>query len=729
MGQGSKTDLRRQQHQQQQPIQQQQTRPERQRRRGGCMQRLLVGELRSYSTAFEGMAMLDTVATALIAGVINSGRAYPGAKVLSLTALDHDAYPPGSGLCTMVCVVRWCGPPGVAWVATDLDLAPSRFPESDVIAQGALPDGLVVEFHRAGLLHTPRMSSEASRPLPPPPRFVVAALRPHLCATVQVAPDGSVLRRCAQPSNACGKCDRIWRTSIRLIAPPTSTERCDLGTLTRDAVPAYVTRAIAKAIVSTLASTKSLSPAVAPADAPSARIHRSHQDAIGPQKHRPQQSRLQPPPQQQRHQQDAPPKETQPLCATRAPTRLASALLHDDDRSPKGPRVDPRDDDGGGDSSSSTNARTILPTAGLVIATRPAFATSPSIIVHARCAAAGCGAASRAGTGKIVRVECTAGCRVTFHRSCWRTMAIEPSDARPCMTPDCWGLWTRVTSTRRNADGSETPAYVEWARAPRRSPNPNRVQAHARKRHTLATIESATTAARRHESAASESQSNRNGTPTTTATESDDTYVGRIRRRRLRQNQSGPPHKRMESIKALGRPLVSEATEAGAATPVVVAGGARVKSALVEQEMTRAKRRLTTMPTMRGSAALGGATLLAKKARTPRSTKGPRADKNSDTACSGRALDSEDMAATPPPSTFDRVDKHEPAPVDLNGAWAAFFEWDHVPPSLVPEMPAARPSTDGLWTPPPLLVMTGGDTALCCPAAVWSCFCQRAMAA
>lgn len=693
------------------------------------MQRLLVGELRSYSTAFEGMAMLDTVATALIAGVINSSRAYPGAKVLSLTALDHDAYPPGSGLCTMVCVVRWCGPPGVAWVATDLDLAPSRFPETDVIAEGALPDGLVVEFHRAGLLHTPRLSSEASRPLPPPPRFVVAALRPHLCATIDVASDGSISRHCMEPSNACGKCDRIWRTSVPLITPPTQMERCDLRTLTRDAVPAYVTRAIAKAIVSTLTSNKSMASAVASADALSARIRRPRQGTVGPKKHQPEQSQSSQRQPQQQQQRDAPPKETRSVCAARASAHVPPPpLLRDDDQPPKGERANIGDVNSGCD---NTNARAVLPIPPADAVARSAAATSPSIVVHARCTAAGCAAVSRAGIGKIVRIECTAGCRVTFHRSCWRAMAIEPSDARPCMTPDCWGLWARVTSTRRGADGAEAPAYVEWARAAEHSPSP--VKAHTRKRHTPTVTESSSST-KQHGSAASkapmvapfEPRSNRNGT-TTTTTERDDTYVGRIRRRRLRQNQSGPPHKRMESIKALGRPLVGEAAETTKATPVVVAGGARAKSALAEQEMTRAKRRMATMPAARGSVVLDGATLLTKKARTSRPNKGPRAGEDAVATRSKRALPSEDTAVSSPP--LDKVDRHEPVPVDLNGAWAAFFEWERVPPSLVPETPAARPSTSGLWTPPPLLLMAGGGAALCCPAAVWSCFCQRAMAA
>ncbi|WBR15010.1 hypothetical protein pkur_cds_836 [Pandoravirus kuranda] len=717
MEQGPKTESLQRQRQPMHPhAAAAQTRSE--RRRGSCMQRLLVGELRSYSAAFEGMAMLDTVATALIGGVINSGRAYPGAKVLSLTALDHDAYPAGSGLCTMVCVVRWCGPPGVAWVATDLDINPTRFPESDVIAEGALPDGLVVEFHRAGLLNTPRMSSEASRPLPPPPRFVIAALRPRLCATVEVAPDGSISRRpTPQADDACPDHDRVWRTPEHLVRPLTTVTRqniaavgrCLSGTLARDAVPASVTRAVAKAIVSTLASIKTpASTATSPADVATVRVsHTACKIASRERRRRDtqQQQLLQ---QRQEARPTAQKTQIARSSVTSSPALTHRACLP----SPKGsPAPSSGDADG--------NA---IRTQTLAV-----VATSPSIVTHAKCAAADCAAASKAATGKIVRVECTAGCRVTFHRPCWRAMAIGATDTRPCMTPDCWGLWARVTSsTRRAVDGAETPPYVEWSRTPRRSPASVGVagslsgdQSTAAHKPCPPKATSPSPALPCAAPAGPIRSAKADDKTTGGAGDVSDGYVGRIRRRRLRQRQNGPPHKRLDSVKTLAR-------AADEAPSIVVAGGATVESAMAEQEMTRARRRLAIVPVVRGGAALGQMVLKTKKARatTTRPAKGQCARGN--------------HTPSPEPTTSIRATeaigteetrKPETAPTDLNGAWAAFFEWDSVPPSLVPEAPAARPSTEGLWTPPPLLVMAGGGTALCCPAAVWSCFCQRALAA
>nr|UDO46943.1 hypothetical protein [Pandoravirus massiliensis] len=683
-----------------------------QRRRGSCMQRLLVGELRSYSTAFEGMAMLDTVVTALIAGVINSGRVYPGARVLSLTALDQDSYPPGSGLCTMVCVVRWCGPPGVTWVATDLDLDPSRFPKDDIIAGGTPSDGLLVEFQRAGLVHTPRISSDASRPLPPPPRFLVTALRPRLCATVDVAPDGSISRRRTEPPGARDEFDRIWNTSIPLIRPSTAARhdveaigRCISAALPRDTASARVTRAIAKAIVSSLASTKNAgSAAVYPIDDSPARTRRPRPNgpaaAAQPHPTQPQQSRKRQSP------QDARCCLAEQIVSTTVPTSQAVSPAPDLQQRPARAHTAPPVPA----ATERDGTRT----------SRPIVATSPMIIVHARCAAVECRGPSRTGTGKIVRVECTAGCRVTLHRTCWRAMAIDPSDTRPCMTPDCWGHWSRVTSTRRAADGSEAVAYVEWTRILMRSAEPT---TRAREKRTRA----ANSAGDPRPSVAAKASAPTAfaGGPRPTVAEADDTYVGRIRRRRLRQKQSGPPHKRLESVKALARPLVSEC--AGTATPpVVVAGGARVESAPAEQEATRAKRRLANMPPVRGPALATTAMVpSAKKTRaSARARKGSRAG-NVDVEVPSKDANPKE-AVTVVPAEANQADS---MPMDLNGAWAAFFEWDRVPPSLVPETAAARPTTEGMWTPPPLLVMADGGADLCCPAAVWSCFCQRAMAA
>lgn len=644
--------------------------------------------------------MLDTVAAALMAGVINSGRVYPGARLLSLTALDHDAYPPGSGLCTMVCVVRWCGPPGVAWVATDLDVSPSRFPESDIIAEGALPDGLVVEFHRAGLLHTPRMSSEASRPLPPPPRFVIAALRPRLCNAVDVAPDGSISRRTAQSSDgACPGDDRVWRTCVHLVAPMTTATRqnvatlgrCLSGTLSHDAaVPGCVTRTVAKAIASALVSIKSPA-SLASTRSDASTLQSCHSASKIPNRG---QSR------QDTHlRQDAQP-EARTAQVARTPEASTSAQ-----QAPQTPE--------------RSSMVSLQNNSNATYTARPAVATSPPIVTHAKCVAAGCAVASKAGTGKIVRVECTAGCRVTFHRPCWRAMAISATDTRPCMTPDCWGLWARVTSTRRAVDGSETPPYVEWARTPRRPPASVTAPRDVCGTRPVTVRKPCPSNARSHVTPADPGRRTKDGGEIVVVANNigndSDGYVGRIRRRRLRQRQNGPPHKRLESVKTLAR--LSE----DGAPPTVVAGGACVESALAEQEMTRAKRRLAIMPVVVRSADLGAT--VPKTKRTRMSVRPTREPRGNDSAPPNPTTIQTDAIAT------GEACKPVAAPTDLNGAWAAFFEWDSVPPSLVPEAPAARPSTEGLWTPPPLLVMAGGGAALCCPAAVWSCFCQRALAA
>ena len=34
---------------------------------------------------------------------------------------------------------------------------------------------------------------------------------------------------------------------------------------------------------------------------------------------------------------------------------------------------------------------------------------------------------------------------------CWRVAGIEPTDSAPCVTPDCWGRLTKVTSVRARA--------------------------------------------------------------------------------------------------------------------------------------------------------------------------------------------------------------------------------------------------------------------------------------
>ncbi|AGO83297.1 hypothetical protein pdul_cds_1025 [Pandoravirus dulcis] len=69
-----------------------------------------------------------------------------------------------------------------------------------------------------------------------------------------------------------------------------------------------------------------------------------------------------------------------------------------------------------------------------------------------RCAGAGCRAPSRHITsGCVVTARCTAGCRATFHRACWKVAGIARADQTPCPTPDCWGKLAEVTSVRSRA--------------------------------------------------------------------------------------------------------------------------------------------------------------------------------------------------------------------------------------------------------------------------------------
>ncbi|BCU03087.1 hypothetical protein [Pandoravirus japonicus] len=75
--------------------------------------------------------------------------------------------------------------------------------------------------------------------------------------------------------------------------------------------------------------------------------------------------------------------------------------------------------------------------------------TAPLASDAPRCVGAGCRAPGRhIASGCIVTARCTAGCRVTFHRACWKTLGIACADRTPCPTPDCWGEIAEVTSTR-----------------------------------------------------------------------------------------------------------------------------------------------------------------------------------------------------------------------------------------------------------------------------------------
>ncbi|AGO84049.1 hypothetical protein psal_cds_374 [Pandoravirus salinus] len=131
--------------------------------------------------------------------------------------------------------------------------------------------------------------------------------------------------------------------------------------------------------------------------------------------------------------------------------------------------------------AAKTTAQTIpkaVPKAGrrVAIATVPRGARAEevsSVSAGPRCGRATCPSPSGRvdpSVCALVRVRCTAGCRVAFHRACWRAVAdraLAHGDQSPCVTPDCWGSVVRVVSLApyHSGDpaGPDTRAkHVEW---------------------------------------------------------------------------------------------------------------------------------------------------------------------------------------------------------------------------------------------------------------------------
>lgn len=114
-------------------------------------------------------------------------------------------------------------------------------------------------------------------------------------------------------------------------------------------------------------------------------------------------------------------------------------------------------------------------------ATKGARVGAPSDRADPRCGRALC--PSRLGRVDAsacasVRVRCTAGCRVVFHRACWRAVAdqaLARGDESPCVTPDCWGLMASVVSLAPQQSGGATgrsarTKHIEWQATALRSP-------------------------------------------------------------------------------------------------------------------------------------------------------------------------------------------------------------------------------------------------------------------
>ncbi|BCU03701.1 hypothetical protein [Pandoravirus japonicus] len=122
--------------------------------------------------------------------------------------------------------------------------------------------------------------------------------------------------------------------------------------------------------------------------------------------------------------------------------------------------------------AAATTTKTTEPVVAATAA-KGARAEAPSGPTGPRCGRALC--PSRTGrvdtsTCASVRVCCTAGCRVIFHRACWRAVAdrtLARGDESPCVTPDCWGLMASVVSLAPHRSGDATgrdarTKHVEW---------------------------------------------------------------------------------------------------------------------------------------------------------------------------------------------------------------------------------------------------------------------------
>ncbi|AGO82470.1 hypothetical protein pdul_cds_419 [Pandoravirus dulcis] len=121
--------------------------------------------------------------------------------------------------------------------------------------------------------------------------------------------------------------------------------------------------------------------------------------------------------------------------------------------------------------TTTTTTTTMAP--AVVALAKDAHVGAPPDRTGPRCGRALC--PSRAGRVNAsmcasVRVRCTAGCRVVFHRACWRAVAdqtLARGDESPCVTPDCWGLMASVVSLASRRSGGATgrdarTKHVEW---------------------------------------------------------------------------------------------------------------------------------------------------------------------------------------------------------------------------------------------------------------------------
>jgi len=643
-----------------------------------CMQRLIVCELRSYLPEERDVIMLHTVATAKIAEAINATRIYAGARVLSLTSLQHDSYIPGSRQCTYLCVMRWCGPSNMVWVASDLEA------KTGSGTRGPIPDTLLSDFYRTdvgramwggGLSGDTSWLTHTCTQQP----FFITAVSPTLVDSVEVCHDGSIRPRCLHtqkqrdeaeqryqdalaaavkacndaqqgkqnkphddgdnngdgghagtndesrrrmfdlakaafvhgtgctchetdkahcetstsaarllqsislashaaardtlhgaPIPACRMCHTVWESAERLIEPPSRACYAKPSKTTRATAPSV---AVSPKSGSTITWTPALDT-----------VHR-------------QQKQKQP----LAKRQTQPPKEIErptiagPCDATERPEQSApadSAPLDVGSNSSTNVRCfQPRIQMGEGiyrKASGNRESRThtnlfhihkimtmqdrfdsgrpmrqqrrlsrkpspVGPNVGQAPTTEKTAIAAPVEHVSAapRCARQDC--LERVRAGHTVSLECTAKCSLVFHRKCWTDMGLSFAPAAidaatvssrggvPCPTPDCWGVWARVSLVQRGPDGVEMRPKVKWSRSDADS-------------HSSTLRQASPPVTQPEDTIAAQAPLN-----------SGEAYVGRIRRRRTRQDMDGPPHRRIDPMRQ--RSLVPPAKDNSSSSP------------------------------------------------------------------------------------------------------------------------------------------------------------------
>jgi hypothetical protein len=285
-------------------------------------------------------------------------------------------------------------------------------------------------------------------------------------------------------------------------------------------------------------------------------------------------------------------------------------------------------------------------------------------------------------------------------------MALLPDETRACVTPDCWGLWARVTSTKRSIGGSEAHTHIEWSRqnwpllinasvgsargvdrestpARRRrrraGPPPAQAPTETPSRKNLPTDDKGAVAVddrkagiKRDSDVKDRDLDDKDGCGTANERSADDRpYVGRIRRRQLQQQQRGPPHKRIDIIKTIVRSPPSAKTAAESSI--------LDDRAAAEQEATRTKRQQEHI-LVRAATLAAQVPIVGK-----RSLRKPR---------QGRPFVRRTEAAVP--ATKEVAEPDDTLHQHIEGLWASLFEWDRAPALYPPRKPTEPVDSDPL---------------------------------